>query len=181
MFGKAGFAVSGFCVLSVLTGAVVAGAVPARADAVDQANFCFVYTSGGQNDKAIEACSKAIASGDLQDADLVSALINRGVAYKAEGKLDAAIGDYTHALKLAPQDALVLSNRANAYYEKGNLDAAGDDIKKSLDIDPKSAGAWYVSGEIKEAKGEPGSRKDYIQALALAPDNKAYQAKVSGK
>ena len=181
MFGKNGSAVSGILALSVMAGAVAAGAAPAHADAVDQANFCFVYTSGGQNDKAIDACTKAISSGDLQDADLVSALINRGVAYKAEGKLDAAIGDYSRALKLAPQDALVLSNRANAYLEKGDLDAAEADIRKSLDIDPKSASAWYVSGEIKDAKGEPGARKDYIQALALAPDNKAYQAKVTGK
>lgn len=180
MFGKAGFAVSGFCALAVLAGAVVA-ATPARADAIDQANYCFVYTRGGQNDKAIDACTRAISSGDLQEADIVSALINRGVAYKAEGRLDAAIGDYTRALKMAPQDALVLSNRANAYFEKGDLDAASEDIGKSLDIDPQSAAAWYVSGEIREAKGEPGARKDYIQALALAPDNKTYQAKVSGK
>ena len=181
MFGKAGFAVSGFCMLTVLAGAMAAGIAPARADAVDQANYCFVYTRSGENDKAIDACTKAISSGDLQDADLVSALINRGVAYKAEGKLDQAIDDYTHALKLTPEDALVLSNRANAYLEKGNLDAAQADIAKSLKINPESASAWYVSGRIKDAKGEPDARKDYIQALGLDPDNKDYQAKVAGK
>ena len=163
----------------VLAGSMAAA--PARADAVDQANYCFVYTRGGQNDKAIDACTKAISSGDLQDADIVSVLINRGVAYKAEGRLDAAIGDYTRALKIVPQDALVLSNRANAYLGKGDLDAAEADIRKSLDIDPEAAGAWYVSGEIRQAKGDPGARKDYIQALALAPDNETYRAKVAGK
>lgn len=180
MFGKAGFAVSVFCALPVLAGAALAVA-PARADAIDQANYCFVYTRGGQNDKAIDACTKAISSGDLQEGDIVSALINRGVAYKAEGRLDAAIGDYTRALKMVPQDALVLSNRANAYFEKGDLDAASEDIGKALEIDPQSAAAWYVRGEIREAKGDPGARKDYIQALALAPDNETYRAKVAGK
>jgi len=174
---------SGLALMGMFTlaGGAVAAISPAHADAVDQANYCFTFTRGGQNDKAIDACTKAISSGDLQEADLVSALINRGVAYKAEGNIDAAIADYSRALKMVPQDALVLSNRANAYLQKGNLDAAAQDIRKSLDLDPKSAAAWYVSGEIKEAQGDPGARRDYIQALGLAPDNAAYRAKVAGK
>ncbi|WP_049767829.1 tetratricopeptide repeat protein [Parvibaculum lavamentivorans] len=152
-----------------------------RADAIDDNNFCYAQFATGNNEAAIGYCTKAIDSGELSEPDLISALINRGVAYKNVGNLEAAIADYTAALRIAPRDALVYRNRANALREMGDYDAATADIEQSISLDPQSAAAWYVRGAIMEAREDKVSaRKFYMTALGLEPDNEAYKDKILG-
>mgnify|MGYP003627123746 FL=1 len=152
-----------------------------QADAIGDNNLCYAQFSAGDNEAAIGYCSRAIQSGELSDADLIAALINRGVAYKNTGNLQAAIDDYTRALRLAPRDALLYQNRANARRAMGNYDAALADIEKATELEPKSAAAWYVRGAIAEDRGNlADARRYYLTALGLDPENSAYKAKILG-
>ncbi len=151
----------------------------AQADAIGDNNICYAQFATGNYGSAINYCSRAIESGELSEGDLVAALINRGVAYKSSGDLESAVADYTHALQLAPDDALLYQNRANALREMGDFDSALIDIEKSLELAPEVAGAWYVRGAIAEAQGDgQAARRFYMSALGLDPENEAYKAKL---
>lgn len=168
-------------VLLVATAILTAAPVSVRADAIADSNLCYAQFSTGDNKAAIAYCSSAIASGELDNPDLIAALINRGVAYKNVGDLAAAVSDYTRALGMAPRDALLYQNRANALREMGNLDAALADVEQSIGIDPERAGAWYVRGAINEARGDrDAARDDYRTALNLDPENDVYKDKFLG-
>ncbi|MEQ8268046.1 MAG: tetratricopeptide repeat protein [Parvibaculum sp.] len=164
--------------LCALALAVPAGA---RADAIGDNNLCYAQFVTGDNKAAIGYCTKAIDSGELSEPDLVAALINRGVAYKNVGDLDAAVADYTAALRIVPRDALVFQNRANARREMGDYGPALQDIEQAIELDPQSAGAWYVRGAIMEAQDDfVSARKFYMTALGLDPENEAYKDKILG-
>jgi len=153
----------------------------ASADAIGDSNLCYAQFSTGDNKAAIEYCSRAIESGELDEPDLIATFINRGVAYKNVGDLAAAVADYTQALRIAPRDALIYQNRANALREMRDFDAARADIERAIDLDPDRAAPWYVRGEINMAEGDPdAAREDYRAALDRDPENETYREKFLG-
>ncbi|PKQ06027.1 MAG: hypothetical protein CVT72_07810 [Alphaproteobacteria bacterium HGW-Alphaproteobacteria-11] len=168
-------------IVLAISALVFGAAQTARADAIADSNLCYAQFSTGDYKAAISYCSNAISSGELDDPDLIAALINRGVAYKNVGDLAAAVNDYTRALRIAPADALVYQNRANALREMGEIDAARADIDRALEIDPERAAAWYVRGEINMAEGDrDAAREDFRAALNLEPENEVYKEKFLG-
>lgn len=152
--------------------------MPVLADGMEDSALCYEQFRGGDNKLAVYYCSRAIQSGDLTGGELVTALLNRGVAYKQMGNLDLAIADYSAALTRAPDDALLYSNRANAYRELGELGYALADANHALEIDIENARAFYVRGAVFEAMGDTeNARKDYLRAYELQPVNDDYRQK----
>lgn len=151
---------------------------PAETSAIDDNTDCYEQFLGGDMKLAIYYCSRAIQSGQLETGDMVAALLNRGVAYKNTGNLEMAVVDYTAALKLAPQDALLYSNRANAYREQGRVEEALNDINKSISLNPNNPAAFYVRGLSFEMIGDrENARRDFLRAYEMAPDNADFRAK----
>lgn len=148
------------------------------ADGAEDSALCYEQFRSGEHERAVEYCSLAIQSGDLVGGELVTALLNRGVAYKQMGNLELAIADYSAALTHAPDDALLYSNRANAYRETGELGYALADANHALEISVDSPRSFYVRGAIFEAIGDTESaRKDYLLAAQLQPANEDYRRK----
>lgn len=160
-----------------------AAATPAWADGNEDNLACYEeFKEGGDERLAIYYCSRAIESGDLADADLITALLNRGVAHKMSGNLKMAVIDYTSALKLSPDDALILANRANAYRELGELDKALSDIDRALSLAPERAASYYVRGAIYEAQGQGAkAAQDFAKAYELDPENTDYKSKAGAQ
>jgi tetratricopeptide (TPR) repeat protein len=169
---------------SVLIAFTVFGLWPALAFAapgkgVEANNNCYDQFRGGNMKAAIDYCTKAINSGELEEPDLVGALINRGVAFRNEGNYKLAIVDYTTALKHAPKDAMIYANRANARRELGELKSAMVDANQAIKLDPTRPASFYSRGAVYEAGNQPKlARKDYMQALTLEPANLDYQNKI---
>lgn len=140
---------------------------------------CFEKVKSGEMDLAIVYCGQAIDSGALIGEDLVTALINRGVAYKQSGKLDLAIQDYTAAILMAPDDALLYANRANALREVGEYVRAMVDINKAVELKPDRAASYFVRGQLYEVLQDRDSAlADYREAVRLAPDNQEFSEKL---
>ncbi|MEQ9519639.1 MAG: tetratricopeptide repeat protein [Parvibaculum sp.] len=157
----------------------VALIAPASANAIDDNTDCYEQFRGGDMKLAIYYCSRAIQSGELETGDVVAALLNRGVAYKNTGNLEMAIADYSAALKLSPDDALIYSNRANAYREQGRVEDALNDISKSISLNPDNPAAFYVRGLTFEVIGDvENARRDFLRAHEMAPDNADFRSKV---
>ncbi|MBV1934428.1 MAG: tetratricopeptide repeat protein [Parvibaculaceae bacterium] len=164
-------------VVSALIG-VAGHTAPTWANAIDDNNDCYDQFRGGDNRLAIYYCSRAIQSGELDQPDLVAALINRGVAYKNTGNLVMAVVDYTSALEIAPKDAVLWANRANAHREMEQLNPALSDINKALELNPERATSYYVRGVILEARGElEAAQNDFLKAHELQPQNTAFKQK----
>lgn len=150
-----------------------------KVDAIVENELCHAQFFGdGTPEQAIIHCTRALEAGDLPEGDMVTAHVNRGVAYKLTGQLDAAIEDYTKALELSPESGDIYTTRANAFLEMAQLDAAINDANKALAFNPNYAAAYFVRGRIFEALGQKGfARDDFVRAYELAPDNKDIEEK----
>src|SRR5688572_13595786 len=69
----------------------------------DDTRLC--AASDGTADQRIAACTRAITSGRLSQADLAITYYNRGIEWSAMKDLDRAISDYTEAIRHNPQYA----------------------------------------------------------------------------
>lgn len=154
-------------------------AAPEKIDAIVENELCHAQFFGdGTPEQAIIHCTRALEAGDLPEGDRVTAHVNRGVAYKLTGQLEAAIEDYTKALELSPESGDIYTTRANAFLEMAQLDAAINDANKALAFNPDYAAAYFVRGRIFEALGQKGfARDDFVRAYELAPDNKDIEEK----
>ncbi|HUB68593.1 MAG TPA: tetratricopeptide repeat protein [Candidatus Methylacidiphilales bacterium] len=97
---------------------------------------------------------------------------DRGLARRARGDLDGAIGDYTRALALDPRYAQAYSNRGIAKQMKGDISGAIADYTQAITLDPKYAHAYNNRGIAKANLGDlNGAMADFNQAVAIDPKN----------
>jgi tetratricopeptide (TPR) repeat protein len=88
----------------------------------------------------IEACTRMIESGLLDERQLVAAYSRRGFYYAAT-QTDRALADYDAALKIQPDSPAVLTDRAWIYLEHDRVDAAMADANKAIELLPRSLSA----------------------------------------
>lgn len=95
----------------------------------------------------------------------------RGNAEKAQELLIAAIEDWTHVIKSAPEDAEAYRGRGLAKLVLGDAEGAITDFDKAIAINPEFAEAYYNRGRAKETFGEKeAAQADFQKAKALNPD-----------
>ena len=135
--------------------------------AADDAEAC-----GRQSgDRAIAACSRAIASDKYAGNDLATLHADRGYAWADKGDPDRAIADYDAAIRLDPKYALAYNHRGEAYIDKGDYARAIADLDEAIRLDPKYAHAYTNRGVVWGRKGDFGRAiADYTEAIRLDPD-----------
>lgn len=93
--------------------------------------------------------------------------------HAAEGKLDAAIEEYTHVLEFDPNLYLAYYNRGRALWRKGEREKAKEDLTRAIHLEPDVAITYICRGDIFYNQGDLSSaRKDYRKALELSPANR---------
>lgn len=111
--------------------------------------------SGRQGDSSMAACTRLIDSGRLGARDKATIHVLRASIYRSEGNYDAAIADFTRAIRLLEGSAagdVVASaylTRANAYALKGDLHSARADYRKALELEPTNAQAAQELARIE--------------------------------
>jgi tetratricopeptide (TPR) repeat protein len=80
----------------------------------------------------------------------VKALVDRGMENCQNGRYDQALKDFNDALKLKPNDAMLITYRGVVYYAKGQNDLAMKDFNRAIELDPKAGKAYYQRGMIYE-------------------------------
>lgn len=91
-----------------------------------------------------EDCSSSWAR---DDPKLASAYATRATTYLHKGQYDLAIGDFSKAIELDPDDTWAYNDRAAAYIGKGQYDLAITDCTKAIELDPNFAKA-YKTGAL---------------------------------
>jgi tetratricopeptide (TPR) repeat protein len=95
----------------------------------------------------------------LVAAQDVKTLVDQGVENSQEGRYDQALKDFNAALKLKPNDPLLITYRGVVYYAKGQNDLAMKEFNRAIEIDPRCGKAYYQRGMIYE------NQENYAQAV----------------
>lgn len=73
-----------------------------------------------------------------------------GMASLKRQEYDKAINDFSEAIRLDPNVAIIYFNRGNAYYDHGNLDKACSDYNEAIRLDPNFARAYVGRGDARK-------------------------------
>ncbi len=88
----------------------------------------------------------------------VKPYVDRGIENCQNGRYDQALKEFNDALKLKPNDAMLITYRGVVYYAKGQNDLAMKDFNRAIELDPKAGKAYYQRGMIYE------NQEKYAQA-----------------
>jgi tetratricopeptide (TPR) repeat protein len=136
----------------LLTGMLALSTDQARAQSVaDQLGAC--KNEAGALQARITACGRVIKDTD-DDEMRGEALIQRGVLFEQSDNKEAAIKDYTDAIKLDPSSAVAFFNRGNAYDQLGDYDRAIADYTEAIKLDPNDPDVYINRGQAYDNKGE---------------------------
>ena len=100
---------------------------------------------------AIVSFSNAISFGNGRDP---RSYLGRACALMTMAEFDAAIPDYTTAIRLGPHDSLNYTFRAEAYRIKQEYELAIKDCKKALKLDDNDPITYLVRGKAYFALGQ---------------------------
>jgi tetratricopeptide (TPR) repeat protein len=93
--------------------------------------------------------------------------IQQGAALQAADNPEAAIAQYTQAIKLVPNHSEALVERGQLYFETGDTEAALTDITKAIEKTPTNATYLYHRANVRFGMGDvQGAIEDYTEAIA---------------
>ena len=115
---------------------------------------------------AIEHYTRSIELGPV----IYINFVNRGDAYRQQGKYDLAIQDLDRAIELNPNEPAAYYNRGNTYGCKGEIERAIADFSWAIELNPRHAKA-YLNRGIAYARRDDiaGALQDYDRTIDLDP------------
>ncbi len=122
-------------------------------------------------ERRIQGCSQVIERGKRENSNnRVLAYYHRGLAHAENGDHDAAITDFTSAIKLKPKYVVTFMSRGISFAAKGDYDSAVADFTRAINRNPKFASAFVERADIYRRKGElDRANKDFVKATKLDP------------
>lgn len=169
MFGKAALA---FGISLAAAGAAYAHSVTVigtNADAI----ACFrAADSDARRPDAIETCSIALRSNDLDPQDRVATLVNRGIVHFRLEQFTEALADFDSAMAIEPSQADAMVNRGITMIAAGeNVDRSLAFIDEGLRRGPQRPWVAYYGRAVgNELAGrDAAAYRDYQRALQLRP------------
>ena len=110
---------------------------------------------GNMEDAAADFATATRLDPDIrQSMEQAVNFFGRGVAAYNRGETDHAIGNFTRAIELNPQDADAYFSRGVAYGDKGEYDLAIADYDATLRVNPQDAAAYINRSVAYVNKGE---------------------------
>ncbi len=127
------------------------------------------YFNSGKYDSSISYYTKAIAA----DPKSYEAFYSRASAYNQKRQYNAAIPDYTEAIRLAPPDSTewistLYAERGITYENKLLYDSAFLDFEKALSIDPSFSKVYIHRGNLFYNRNNfELALKDFSKAISI--------------
>ncbi len=121
----------------------------------------------------LKYCNAAIAL----DPTYVPAYLERGNAYRTDGKFEASLADYTKAMELEPDNIEAYYGRARTYEEMRRPDLALADLTTAIERHPKSHFAYQRRAALYERFGQTEKAiADHRVTLEKAPGDAISEA-----
>lgn len=131
---------------------------------------CYAANDKDDYGAAIEACTRAIQSGELSNDDSALAFNEIGNAYNRSGDQDHAIESYGEAIRLNPNFADAYFDRGTAHDFKYEYELAIKDFSKAIKLRPDDANAYLYRGNARSLSGDYANAiRDYDTAAKMAP------------
>ncbi len=94
--------------------------------------------------------------------------VNRGSAHAVRGETDAALADFTEALRLNPRNETAIVNRGLVRHSRGDLTGAMRDYTQTIALNPDSFEAWNNRAILRTLIQDwDGALRDLQQAFRL--------------
>jgi len=153
----------------------VAGSAQAAVSVIGdgQARECWRFVAlGSQSQSAMQACNNALANEVLQRRDRAATLVNRGIIFLRERKLEKAKGDFDSALRLVPGLGEAHINRGATLLLLSKPKDALDDLNRGIELGTSEPWSGYFNRAFAhEILGDAAAAyDDFTQAAALKPD-----------
>lgn len=147
----------------------LAGAAPAVGQAIDHAERCMNTYGKHSADVQIASCSTLVGRKGV--SFFGGEYFNRADAYSVKGEWDAAIADYTEAIRIFPSDDRY-HKRGLAFFAKKNVERAIADYTEALKLRPYSSEALVSRAIAYEASQKKDAAiADYQTAIYHDPEN----------
>lgn len=159
-----------------VTGAVLllAAAAPAKADD-------FEICERDEGDKAIAACSDAIASGRYTGHKLAELYNNRGVVWRLVHRYERALPDYDEALRISPRFELAFKNRCWARAATNTeLEGGLRDCNEALSLNAGDGNSLENRAFLNYRLGRLEAALDDIAAALRTNPRRAYTIHLRG-
>jgi len=157
---------------SALAGLVLTIPAVPIATSAPKDDFDACYRESG--DAAIDACTRAIASGRYRGRDLAILYSNRGSEWYDKGgdrNLERAMRDHDEAIKIDPTYGAAYSNRGNVFSSLGQRERAIEDYNEALRINPRDARALNNRGDEYTLLGKADlALRDLDAAVRIEPN-----------
>jgi tetratricopeptide (TPR) repeat protein len=157
---------------TILSATLLASCLPIPATFANTQDDC----ENARGETAIEmACGKLIESAAANREDLFNAHATAGVAYRDSGLGDQAISEYSKAIAIEPNSAIVRVLRGQAFNKAHvRLREAVGDFTKAIQIDPKLVLAYVGRSAALHALNENDKAlADLARAIQLDPTSVA--------
>lgn len=150
-------------------------ASPANAASVfgtSLARECYESAQLGNDAFGIESCDKALKQEQLTESDRAATLVNRGIILNRARKLDAALADFSAALKAQPESAEAFLNRGNTYFFRREFESALGDYSRAIELETSDLHVAYFNRALvhEVMKDYEAAKTDLNEALRLAPN-----------
>ncbi|MBI9054535.1 MAG: tetratricopeptide repeat protein [Bacteroidales bacterium] len=136
--------------------------------------YGIVLIHKGKHKDAIENLTRALdLAYDSKDSFFKSKIyVNRGAAYQKLFNFDAALNDYSEAIKTNKNNPNVYMYRGYLYYQNNEYELALSDFNTVIDIDPENPFAYYNRGMIylKQADDDRAC-EDFHKSCKLGNNN----------
>jgi tetratricopeptide (TPR) repeat protein len=151
---------------------VIASATACVADGYKDFNAGVAASDFADRNTAIDSLSRAIASSNLPDHLRPVALLARGQDYVQIGKYDAAIADFTEALRLKPGWPDAYIGRCSAYASKSMYPEGIADCTEAAKQQPNNWRLLSTRDIIYEGTGRwDDAIADYSAIIPARPDD----------
>lgn len=112
-----------------------------------------------------------LANTEIQKQPTALAFESRAAVLHKQGKLDAAVQDFTRAIELDPRSPRLLNNRGFLQFSRQQFDAALVDFDAAISLDPHYANAFNNRGLLHIAQGQHRQAVlDLNQAIQANPE-----------
>jgi tetratricopeptide (TPR) repeat protein len=130
----------------------------------------FGQCDSGDPDVAIVGCTVLIESSSAENATLPSIIAKRAAAFAKKYEYERAIKDFSHAIKLHPDNAASFDGRGLAHANRSNFELAIKDYDQAIKLKPDHASAFYHRGLAKFGLCDiDGGDADIAKARELDP------------